>query len=239
MTSRRERQRKELIAEIKKTAKELMAQSGTAGVSIRAIAKQIGITPPAIHYYFKTVDDLITALLIDGFEALVAFQEETVVQNKDESFALQFYRFAQAFRSWALSNQVEFQLIYGNPIPGYSQPVEQTYPPARKGFALFAGLIDRAIQAGALTPPPQYKSAANTLAAPLAELQMHEGHQHDPAVLYITAAMWSRFHGLVTLELYNLIQPVVGDTALFFHLEICHALQELGVADINTLENKR
>lgn len=239
MTSRRERQRKELIAEIKTTAKELMAESGTAGVSIRAIAKKIGMTPPAIHYYFKTVDDLITALLIDGFEALVTFQSQTVAKNKDEPFAVQFYEYAQAFRRWALENQIEFQLIYGNPIPGYSQPIEQTYPPARKGFALFAGLIDQAIQAGALMPPKRYQSAASSLSAPLAELQMHAGHQHDPAVLYITAAMWSRFHGLVTLELYNLIQPVVGDTSIFFHLEICHALHEMGVENIEILENER
>lgn len=234
--SRREKQRKELIAEIKSTAKVLMAENGTAGLSIRAIAKRIEITPPAIHYYFKTVDDLITTLLIDEFNALVKYLKETAEENSGFPFSIQFYRYAHALRGWALANSTEFQLIYGNPIPGYVQPIEQTYPPAREGFALFAGMVSQAIEAKELSLPYQYLAAAERLSQPLSELQQEAGHQHDPAVLYMTASLWSRLHGLITLELYNLIQPVVGDIALFFHLEVIRTLTEIGVTNIEMVE---
>lgn len=229
MSTRRQKQREQLISEIKATAREMMAEKGTASISIRAIANQIGVTPPAIHYYFKTVDDLITVLVVDSFNALVNFQADTIESNKDMPYGDQLSLFAEAYRQWALENPVDFQLIYGNPIPGYSQPVEITYPPARRGFALFAGLLAEAINAGALTPPEQYQTAAATLDGPLAALQTHEGHQHDSVVLYVTAVLWSRFYGLVMMELFNLIQPVVGDTATFYKNEIRHALLEFGV----------
>ncbi|MBL8166000.1 MAG: helix-turn-helix transcriptional regulator, partial [Anaerolineae bacterium] len=58
------------IQAIKDTARQLMAEHGTDGLSVRGIAKVLGITPPAIYHYFASLDELITALITDNFNAL-------------------------------------------------------------------------------------------------------------------------------------------------------------------------
>ncbi|MEM8861459.1 MAG: TetR/AcrR family transcriptional regulator, partial [Chloroflexota bacterium] len=226
------------IAEIKQSAWNLVAEKGTSGISIRAIAKQIGMTPPAIHYYYKTVDVLITELLIESFEAMLESLTAIRVSNINKPHPEQLFQYATQYRAWALENPVQFQLIYGNPIPGYEQPTEQTYPPARQSFALFASLIQDALDVGAIQLPSSYQEVPETLNSAFSQLQQEPGHQFDPTVLYLTAALWSRFHGIVMLELYNLIQPVVGNTSIFFKQEVRNTLIEFGVTDFSFLEEK-
>lgn len=237
MKSRREKQREALIAEIKQAAWDLVAEKGASGISIRAIAKQIGMTPPAIHYYFKTVDALITELLIESFEAMLASLTATKKQYSDQPYPNQLYHYAAQYRAWALNNPIQFQLIYGNPIPGYQQPTELTYPPARQSFALFASLIQEALDSAEIQLPSNYQKIPEQLQTPFAQLQQEPGHQFSPTVLYVTAALWSRFHGLVMLELYNLIQPVIGNTTVFFNHEVRNTLIEFGVTDLSFLKD--
>ncbi|MEM9776367.1 MAG: TetR/AcrR family transcriptional regulator [Chloroflexota bacterium] len=236
MKSRRQQQREALLADIKQAAWDLVAEKGATGISIRAIAKQIGMTPPAIHYYYKTVDVLITELLIESFEAMLGSLVATRESTSAKPYPEQLFRYAAQYRTWALENPVQFQLIYGNPIPGYEQPTELTYPPARQSFALFASLIQEALDARALQLPPSYQTVPSTMLPAFDQLQQEPDHQFDPAVLYVTAALWSRFHGLVMLELFNLIQPVVGNTIIFFNQEVRNTLIEFGATDLSFLE---
>lgn len=238
MKSRREKQREALIAEIKQAAWDLVAEKGASGISIRAIAKQVGMTPPAIHYYYKTVDILITELLVESFKEMLASLAETKQLNIDKPYSEQLFQYASQYRAWALGNPVRFQLIYGNPIPGYQQPTELTYPPARQSFALFASLIQEALDSGEIQLPLAYQEIPESMSAPLAQLQQEPGHQFSPTVLYVTAALWSRFHGLVMLELYHLIQPVVGNTAVFFNREIRNTLLEFGASDLTFFKDQ-
>ena len=116
--SRRDRMRDLTIAEIKATARQQMAESGTAGVSLSAIARAMELSAPALYRYFASRDDLVTALIVDAFNDLA---------DDDPGGRSRLWRPAYAdrllaclaYREWAIAHPVDFQLIYGNPIPGY------------------------------------------------------------------------------------------------------------------------
>lgn len=200
-----------------------MAEAGTAGLSVRAIARQMGMTSAALYYYYDSIDALITDLIIDAFDNMNAHLQ---AQAQGETALEQLIALALSYRQWALTHAVDFQLIYGNPIPGYQQPIELTYPPARHGFAFLAGLIFKAVEEDALTLPEDYTHLPPELQTSLTELRQIEGHDFPPAVLYLAASVWSRMHGMVMLELFDLIQPVIGDSAIFYRHEITLLLEQ-------------
>ena len=120
--------------EIKETARGLMAINGTAGLSLRAIAREMGMTAPALYHYYASLNDLITALILDAFTQLADTLETTAADPALTTVAERLTAVANANRQWALDHPLDFQLIYGNPIPDYEQPADITYP--RHGAAL-------------------------------------------------------------------------------------------------------
>lgn len=227
-TTRREKRRQATAEEIKATARQLMQQNGTAGLSLRAISREMGLSSAALYYYYPSVGDLITALTVDAFNGLTDTLA-VIAQDQAPSYADRGWRLALAYRQWALAHPIDFQLIYGNPIPGYEQPTEIVYPAARRGFALLAGLIAGAITTGELIPGADYTSLPPQIERSLEQLTQHEGHDLAPVALYIAAALWSKMHGLVMLELFNLIQPVIADTDAFYQHETRIALRQIGL----------
>jgi AcrR family transcriptional regulator len=218
------------MQEIKDTARQLMAESGTAGISIRAIARTMDLTPPAIYHYFSSRDDLITALVVDAFRDLARALEEAAYQDAAaKTYGERLNALAAAYRDWALKHPIDFQLVYGNPIPGYNQPTEITYPPARRSFALLAGLVAGAIEAGELVPPREYQELPAVIGESLQVLSRQEGHDLPQPALYLAAVIWAQIHGRVTLELFHLIQPVIGNADVFYRYETHTMLRQLGL----------
>jgi AcrR family transcriptional regulator len=228
--TRRQKIREATMVEIKETACRLMAEAGTAGLSIRAVARAMDLTPPAIYHYFPSLNDLITALVIDAYNDLAGTLEAAATEEgASKTYGERLNALVTAYRAWALRHPTDFQLVYGNPIPGYSQPSEVTYPPARRSFALLAGLIADAITAGELVPPREYRELPAVIEERLKLLATHEGHDLPHTALYLAAVIWAQIHGRVTLELFNLIQPVIGDTEAFYRYETHIMLKQLGL----------
>ena len=117
-------------------------------------------------------------------------------------------------------------------LSGYQQPTDVTYPPARRAFALLAGLIAAAIETGELAPPGAYTELPRELEASLEQLSRLEGHHHPPVALYLAASVWARLHGIVMLELFHLLQPVVGDTEAFYRVEVLTMLRQIGLQEV-------
>ena len=126
------RERSTTIAQIKAVARQQMAEHGTAGLSLRGIAREMSITAPAIYNYFPRLEDLITALIVDAFTDLAEAMEAAEAAEESERPYHKILALCLAYREWAIGNPTVFQLIYGNPIPGYHAPEEVTIPLARR-----------------------------------------------------------------------------------------------------------
>lgn len=224
--TRRERQYAATGQEIKAAARSLMAEHGTAGVSLRAIARAMEMSAPSLYHYFPSYDDLITALISDAFNAL-ADELERVRGQAAGPATDRLLAVALAYRDWALAHPIDFQLIYGNPLPGYVAPREATVPAATRSFVVFAGLIAEALAGGAHAPTAGEQLVPAELRAHLAALREADGYDVPLAALYLATVGWTRIHGIIMLELFNHIQPVAGDVALFYRIQIADLLETM------------
>jgi AcrR family transcriptional regulator len=219
----------EMAAQIKAAARRQMAEHGTAGISLRAIARQLGITAPAIYNYYGRLDDLITALIVDAFTAQAEAMEAAQAGITSERCWPRIRAAAEAFRTWAIEHPVDFQLIYGNPIPGYHAPGEITVPLAQRPFlGIFRAYLE-AYQTGELVIPPEYEDVPPETRAAIAEWRRASGIDMPDALVGLLISSWARIHGAVMLELFNHIQPLVGDGGEFYGYQLDALARRLGM----------
>jgi AcrR family transcriptional regulator len=228
----RERVRAELIREITEIARRQLATEGATGLSLRAIAREMGMVSSAIYRYFPSRDDLLTTLIIDGYNAVGAAVEKADAQAPQQDYAGRWLAACRAVRDWALAHPHEYALLYGSPVPGYRAP-EQTIGPASRPAAVFGKIVGDAYRAGA--GPPGSAPEQGSLAAPgppvpesfapdAARLREAIMHGVPDQVAAGALAAWSGLFGLVSFELFGQFENVVTDRAAFFD----HAAARLG-----------
>lgn len=234
--NRDQQQHAELQENIKATARRHMATDGTAALSLRAIARDLDVTAPALYRYFASRDDLITALILDAYNAQAdALQAEDALHH-DADPATRLYAVLLRYRTWALEHPIDFQLIYGNPIPGYVAPEEATIAAARRNFEVVVAILQAAHETGQLHPPAAYTNLPPSIGSYLAHLAQRDGYPVAPHLLYIATAGWARIHGIIMLELFTHIQPVIGDTAAFYRAEVRQLMHSMGLAPPSAAE---
>lgn len=220
--------RANLASEIKRVARQQMAKEGTAGLALRAIARALDITAPAIYHYYPRLDDLLTALIVDAYTALAEAMEEAEAAMDASDPRGRFLAATLAYRAWALEHPTEFELIYGNPIPGYSAPFEVTAPLARRPFFTLGAILIRAWLEGEVTLPFTVADVPASVVRHL-ESWRDPGGEGVPIVpFYALITGWTQVHGMVMLELFNHLQPVIGDTDAFYRHQVARFLDELG-----------
>ncbi|MEO7909936.1 MAG: TetR/AcrR family transcriptional regulator [Roseiflexaceae bacterium] len=226
--SRRERLRDNIREEIKTLARTQMATSGTAALSLGAIARAIEMVPSALYCYYASRDDLITALIVDAFDALGQAAADADAQVIASDYGARMLATARAYRAWALANPADFLLIFGTPIPGYDAPPEPTNAAVRRAFSVFLRILEAAHAAGVLHPPPEHEQQAAHQSINLPQPDASE-RSIAPVVNYTGIACWARMHGLVILEVTNHLQPSIADTATFYRAEMLATLKAIGL----------
>jgi hypothetical protein len=134
-----------------------------------------------------------------------------------------------AYRQWAIDHPVDFQLIFGNPIPGYHAPFQVTAPIARRSLGVVLDILTAAYQAGHLNLPAEMLRFPSGLTIELPRLESGDDPQLFVPVIYAGVMGWSRIHGMILLELFGHAQPIVSDTDLFYQHEINLMLHSFGL----------
>ncbi|MEV7556021.1 TetR/AcrR family transcriptional regulator [Amycolatopsis sp. NPDC089917] len=183
--SPRERYRDQVRAEIKQHAWEQIAAAGVPALSLNAIAKQVGMSGPALYRYFASRDDLITALIRDAYRSLA-----DTVRTAFEAGA-DLAGLAVTIRDWARSDPQRYFLIYGTPVPGYHAP-DDTTAISREVMAVLLDACRAITVDKPETPFDQHLDAHRDWA----------GDERAPsATLHRAIAFWTRLHGVLSLEL--------------------------------------
>ncbi|MFF3330454.1 TetR/AcrR family transcriptional regulator [Streptomyces sp. NPDC002888] len=203
----RERYRAQVRAEVKERAWEQIASAGASALSLNAIAKQMGMSGPALYRYFAGRDELITELIRGAYRSLAdTFRATTEASGSGADPAA----LAHALRGWALEDPQRYLLVYGTPVPGYHAPDDVT------GIAseIMATLLD----ACAASPPD---GPVTPFDAHLEEHRQWAGaHPAPPAVLHRALSFWTRLHGILSLELAGHFTGMGFDPALLFAAEL-------------------
>ncbi|MGW4094294.1 TetR/AcrR family transcriptional regulator [Nocardia sp. NPDC004750] len=199
--TRRERRRTETAAEIKEVALRLMAEGGPGAITLRAIARAMGMTANAVYSYFSTRDDLVTVLIRDVYGELA----DSVIAARDtrapDDAAGRIMAWARAFREWSLANHDGFRLIYGDPVPGYQPPEGGAAPEAEHRVCV--GLTELAAGAwpSARSLYTDYGFEWSDFDPALVEKVRAEFPNLPPAVIAVALRIWGHLHGLVSLEI--------------------------------------
>jgi AcrR family transcriptional regulator len=213
--SARERVRAELSREITEIARRELATEGAAGLSLRAVAREMGMVSSAIYRYFPSRDDLLTTLIIDGYNAVGEAVEKAEAGCPRADYPGRWLASCQAVRGWALAHPHEYALVYGSPVPGYRAP-ERTIGPASRAAAVFGKIVSDAQRGGAMADRGAWPPAPGSFAADAERLRdsVLTGVPDDVAAR--TVAAWAGLFGLVSFELFGQFENVVTDRDAFF-----------------------
>jgi AcrR family transcriptional regulator len=203
----RERYRAQVRAEIKQRAWEQIATAGASALSLNAIAKQMGMSGPALYRYFAGRDELITELVRDAYRSL-ADTFRTAAESGADLAAL-----AHALRGWALADPHRYFLVYGTPVPGYHAPADIT--------AIASEIMTTLLDACAALPSGSSDTPPALFGAHPEELpQWAKGHPAPPAVLHRALTFWTRLHGVLSLEIAGHFTGMGFDPAQLFAAEL-------------------
>jgi AcrR family transcriptional regulator len=209
----RERARAELTREIKEEARRQLAEVGGNGLSLRAVARELGMVSSALYRYFPSRDDLLTALIIDAYDAVGKAAEDAVAA--EATAGRQWAAACHAIRAWALAHPHEYALIYGSPVPGYRAPEATIGPASRVPLALIsvlagaagngtAGAAGAAGASGAVGPlDGELASQAAALAAALVASGAPGGPALPADLLVRAVIAWTQLFGMVSWELFG------------------------------------
>jgi AcrR family transcriptional regulator len=219
----RQRVRAELTREITETARRHLATEGAAGLSLRAVARELGMVSSAVYRYFPSRDDLLTALIIDGYNDIGAAAERADGACRPDDYHGRWLAACRAVRDWALAHPHEYSLVYGSPVPGYQAP-EQTIGPASRAAAVLGKIISDAQASRVLDPPALCAAPPGSFAPDAARLRQFvlPGVTDDVAARAL--ATWASVFGLVSFELFGQFENVVTDRSGYFD----HAVSCLG-----------
>jgi AcrR family transcriptional regulator len=209
----RERYRAQVRAEVKQAALAQLAQAGPGGISISAIGRQLGVSGPALYRYFASRDELLTELVIDAYHDLADSLTAATSHVPGQDPRGRLEALARAYRSWALAQPHRYRLLFGPPLPGYDAHAQRLIDAAQKAMNLLLDILGAAGDRAAI-PPPQ--PLASQLAA-WAQLH-HPGT--GPATALRAVLVWSRLHGIVSLEIAGNFASMDLDPGQLFEIQL-------------------
>jgi AcrR family transcriptional regulator len=211
-TGVRARRRRELLAAIRTAALEELRRSGAAGLSLRAVARDVGIAVSALYRYFPSRDELLTDLIVAAFDA---HADAVEAAGADDDVAEALRGAMHAYRAWAVAHPAEFGLAYGAPVPGYIAPPEHTVRAGTRIGRFALGLLARAHAEDRLDPDTLHRRATRLSSGTAEQLETwseRRGQRVPTEVLAVWLDMFVRLHGLVSMEVFGLLRPITPDT---------------------------
>ena len=224
----RERAREELTHEIKQEARRQLAVEGAQKLSLRAVARALGMASSALYRYFPSRDELLTALIIDAYDALGSQAERAVSGIPRADTRARWLAVCTAVRSWALAHPHEYALLYGTPVPGYAAP-EQTVPQAARVPLLLVGLLQDTVGRFELLAP--VRPLRGPVAQQMADLAALTASSLPPALLARGLGAWSQLFGMISFELFGHFVGSADPADSFFAHTIAELADHLGLPE--------
>lgn len=213
MTGIRAKARLETTAEIKRLAREQVADNGAANLSLREIAREMGMASSALYRYFASRDELLTILIIDSYDAIGDIIERADAGCARNDLSGRWRAVSLSLRTWAIANPSDYGLIFGTPVPGYEAPTDTIAPALRYTNVLLRLLAD--VQAAGCKPlitVPSTKGVSREYKRVRANL----GMQLSDEMLLAGLAAWAALFGAISFELFGHVDTVFTDPEAHF-----------------------
>jgi AcrR family transcriptional regulator len=234
--SRRDRLRAATAEEIRQTARAILVSRGAEAVSLRAIARQMGMTAPALYRYFDSHEDLIHHVIADIFTELsdaIAAAIEVAGAASGGDVTDKVVAACRAFRGWALAHKDEFALIFGSPLPGIGHVHDHMPDDIRDScgrkfgqtfFALFFELWQRSP-----FPVPAPEEMDPGLREQLERYQAASETDLPVGAVLVYLRCWVRLYGIVALEVFGHMSFALEDPAPMFEIALAELAELVGL----------
>ena len=234
--SRRDRVRAETAREIKDAARKVLVEQGVDGLALRAVARELGMTAPAIYRYFSSREDLIENVVVDLYDELCDHMEAARDATVPARPAPQLLAASRAFRSWATTHHAEFGLLFGS--AGENVPVPEAHgspeSPVQQAGARFGGICAALLAQIYLEQP--FPIPADDEIDPQLQEQLRTWCEKLPVplplgVTYVFLHCWIRLYGMVCMEIFGHLRFALDDAQPMFEAELRSLGERLGVGD--------
>lgn len=223
--SRRDRMRAATTAEIKETARAILVSEGAAAVTLRAIAREMGMSAPALYRYFESREELLDTLIAELYAEVSAVMEAARDELAEESAAIRLVAASRAFRAWATGHPAEFALAFGT---------RKSAPPAGDSHERFGGVFGALVAEIYQSKP--FPIRPDDEISPQLRAQLTEFCRKLPVplplgVTQVFLSCWIRLYGIVSMEVFGQLGFALDDVEPMFEAELCGLGELLGIAD--------
>jgi AcrR family transcriptional regulator len=228
---RRDRLRAQTTAEILDVARRHLAEHGAQDLSLRAVARDLDMGVSSLYRYFPSRDDLLTALLIEAFDAQADAVAAAASHESGPAAALRAA--CRAYRAWSLAHPPEFALAYGTPVPGYAAPAERTIAAGTRVGGILIDQLQAAWDAGLLSSVTVERRAGLLTVEErhgLEALLARRGYRLPAGAMSLAVDLFVRVHGFVVMEAFGQLRPLLADPAVTFARAVDDALAAAGLA---------
>jgi AcrR family transcriptional regulator len=233
--SRRDRLRAATLDEIKQTARRLLVTDGATAVTLRAIAREMGMTAPALYRYFPSYEDLIKALCASLYHELTDELEQARDAVHIDDVVGRMYAVCRSFRRWSVGHPAEFGLMFGSPQPALNHSVEDPHDPLKEPhvaadrFARVFAYLFAEMWGRKQFPVPDRDELSPSLCAQLDGYLDQLGATGLPVGAAQTfLSCWIRLYGLVALEVFGHLHFALTDPEPMFEQELSAVAQRIG-----------
>lgn len=222
----RQRVRAELVREITDAGRRQLAEVGASALSLRAVAREVGMVSSAVYRYFPSRDHLLTALIVEAHDSLGAAVEDAEAAVEWHDLPGRFRAVGRATRQWALAHPHEYGLLYGSPVPGYAAPADTIGPAIRVTSVLRSILFDARAGGRLTVPEGELVPAVSDDLARLAD-GIFPGL---PLAVVVRGLMaWSQLFGTISFELFGHLHTVITDYDAWFEQVLTELVAFVGV----------
>jgi AcrR family transcriptional regulator len=223
----RERAREQTLDDITRIGRQQLVEVGAAALSLRAVARELGVVSSAIYRYVANRDELLTLLVVDAYTEL-GDQVDAAVEAAGAGAGDRFTALALAVRAWAVREPSRYALLYGSPVPGYAAPAERTTAEGTRVITLLARIMDDAWRSGELA------EVGGTVPAELeADFQVIRDQlslASPDTLVAATVQAWSALFGAVSFEVFGQYgADTFTDTDALFGYAVGRIAQQLGL----------
>lgn len=221
---KRQEARQRIEQQILEVGKRHLSSTGAAGLSLRAIARDLGMVSSAVYRYVASRDELLTLLLIDAYTELA--DDVDAARVTADAWPEQLKQMGRAARHWAIGQPASWALLYGTPVPGYHAPAELTVGPGTRVVgALFSVLATGVAEGTVRSSDIQVRQS---LSKDFDGLRAEFGFRGDDVAVARCLLLWSGLVGAISLEVFGQYGvDTFSDNADAFELQLALLLETL------------
>lgn len=204
MSTPRDRARAQTMTDILEIGRRHLAAEGAAALSLRAVARDLGVVSSAVYRYVASRDELLTMLVVDGYTELGDAVAAALAAHGPDDPLEGVRVLARTLRRWALAEPARYALLYGTPVPGYHAPAERTVPQGIRVMLALHRLLGAAHAAGLLAEPAALPAISPAMRGSFEQVRAEFGLPLPDWLIGRGVALFAALIGAVSADVFDM-----------------------------------